>query len=135
MANHSASQAATFLRGMVRLAEFCTTRNHGLVAGLRFGGSGRSIIQRRVDQILSLDWSSTETQVSRNTLLQQSALMAVAIIAALIWIPLNPDVTGRTILSPWPAVTAAVLHEAGIEVRDYEVDRHRLHEHNRMRDL
>jgi bla regulator protein BlaR1 len=135
MANHSASQAATFLRGMVRLAEFCTTRTHGLVAGLSFGGSGRSIIQRRVDQILSLDWSSAEKDGPGKTLLQRCVLTTAALLAALIWIPLNPDATGRTILSPWPAVTAAVLHEAGIEVRDYEVDRHRLHEHTHVRSL
>lgn len=129
LANRSVSQATTFIRGMIRLAELCSSRTRRLVAGLRFGGAGKSMIQRRVDQILSRDWSSEANTTESLTIGHRTVLGFTAVLAALIWIPLNPDATGRTVLSPWPAVTAAVLHEAGLEVRDYELDRHRLHEH------
>lgn len=135
LANRTVSQATTFIRGMIRLADLCSTRTRRLVAGLRFGGTGKSMIQRRVDQILSRDWSSETSLTSSVSIGYRAVLGLTAVLAALIWIPLNPDATGRTILSPWPSVTAAVLHEAGLEVRDYELDRHRLHEHSRERML
>ncbi len=133
MANPTVVQAKTFLQGMVRLAEMCTSRTRGLVAGLGFGGAGRSMIQRRVEQILARDWSRELPQINSLPTRHRLTLAMTAVAAALIWIPLNPEATGRTLLSPWPSITAAALHEVGLEVRDYEVDRHRLHEHSHVR--
>lgn len=133
MANPTVVQAKTFLQGMVRLAEMCTNRTRGLVAGLGFGGAGRSMIQRRVEQILTRDWSRELPQINSLPMRHRLTLTMTAIVAAIIWIPLNPEATGRTLLSPWPSVTAAALYEVGLEVRDYEVDRHRLHEHRTVR--
>ncbi|MFN9720779.1 MAG: M56 family metallopeptidase [Planctomycetota bacterium] len=133
MANLNVVQAKTFLRGMVRLAEQRSHRTPGLAAGLGFGGAGRSMIQRRVDQILTRDWTSDLRSMTSLPKRYQLALGVTTLLAAIIWIPLNSEATGRTILSPWPSITAAALHEAGLEVRDYELDRHRLHEHSSVR--
>lgn len=126
-ANHSAVQASAFLRGMARLADICVSRTSSLAAGLGFSGAGRSILQRRIDQLLSLDWS-TKTQ-SKSSLRQTALLTGILPVTALIWVPVNDSATGRTILSPWPQISASVLREFGVAVRDYEVDNHRLMEH------
>lgn len=126
-ANNSVSQVASFLRGMIRVSDFCLAHSARMAAGMSFTGGGRSMIQRRVDQLLAIDWGRT-TDARKNALF--SALLTVtAVSVSLIWIPLNADATGRTIFSPWPEATATMLHELGISVRDYEVDSHRLLEH------
>jgi len=124
-ANQSASQAVVLLKGMVRLAEYCTARSGiRLIAGLGFAGSGRSMIQARVDQLLSLDWSGRMN--SRYSGRSVARLWIAAIAASFLWMPVNAQVTDRTLLSPWPSMSAAVLHECGIMARDYEQDSHRL---------
>ena len=60
------------------------------------------------------------------------ALMSIACLT--IWLPLNPHASRRASWSPWPAWSARVLNASGIEVRDYEVDGHRLDPHERMTD-
>lgn len=126
-ANHSAVQAAAFLRGMARLADYCVSRTSSLAAGMGFGGAGRSILQRRIDQLLSLDWSTNP----RPKMLFGSAALLVGImpLTVFIWIPINDSATGRSLISPWPQISASVLREFGVSVRDYEVDNHRLLEH------
>jgi len=127
LANQSPSQVAVFLKGMVRLSDFCRGRTSELAAGMGFGGHGRSMIQRRVDQLLSLDGSPRQTP--QNHRVVSAVLMMAAILASTVWVPLNAQATGRTLFSPWPGLSASILHELGISVRDYEVDTHRLLEH------
>jgi len=131
-ANHSAVQASAFLRGMARLADSCVSRNSKLAAGLGFAGAGRSILQRRVDQLLSFDWSANTRFKSSPA--RAALLIGILPVTALIWVPVNDSATGRTIVSPWPQVSASVLREFGVAVRDYEVDNHRLMEHNHRRE-
>lgn len=131
-ANHSAVQAGAFLRGMARLADTCVARNSSLAAGLGFFGVGRSILQRRIDQLLSLDWPSASRSKSHYG--QAALLLGTMPLAALIWIPVNDSATGRTMISPWPRISASVLREFGVTVRDYEVDNHRLMEHIHRRE-
>jgi bla regulator protein BlaR1 len=131
-ANHSAVQASAFLRGMARLADFCVSRTSSLAAGLGFSGAGRSILQRRIDQLLSLDWSADSR--TKSYLGQAALLIGILPIATLIWVPINDSATGRTIVSPWPQISASVLREFGVAVRDYEVDNHRLMEHIHRRE-
>lgn len=131
-ANHSAVQASAFLRGMARLADFCVSRTSSLAAGLGFSGAGRSILQRRIDQLLSLDWSTNSRSKPNGG--QAAILFGILPITALIWVPVNDSATGRTIVSPWPQISASVLREFGVAVRDYEVDNHRLMEHIHRRE-
>ena len=130
-ANRSATQATAFLRGMARLADYCVSRTSNLAAGLGFGGAGPSILQRRIDHLLTLNWSNLQPEPFP---LQAALLVSVMPLAALIWIPVNDSATGRTLVSPWPQISASVLREFGISVRDYEVDNHRLLEHIHRRE-
>ena len=131
-ANQSAVQASSFLRGMARLADFCVSRTSSLAAGLGFSGTGRSILQRRIDQLLSLDWSAKTR--SKSSPRQTALLIGILPVTALIWVPVNDSATGRTIVSPWPQISASVLREFGVAVRDYEVDNHRLMERIHRRE-
>jgi bla regulator protein blaR1 len=131
-ANHSAVQASAFLRGMARLADSCVSCTSSLAAGLGFTGVGRSILQRRIDQLLSLDWAADSG--SKSYFGQAALLIGILPITALIWVPVNDSATGRTIFSPWPQISSSVLREFGISVRDYEVDNHRLQEHIHRRE-
>lgn len=131
-ANHSAVQVSAFLRGMARLADSCVSRTSRLAAGLGFSGDGRSILKRRIDQLLSLDWSAGSRSTS--CVGQSLFLLGILPITALIWVPVNESATGRTIVSPWPQISASVLREFGVAVRDYEVDNHRLMEHIHRRE-
>ena len=131
-ANRSATQAAAFLRGMARLADYCVSQTSTLAAGLGFVGAGPSILQRRMEHLLSLDWSNNlqpKPWFGNATL-----LIGVLPLTALIWVPVNDSATGRTLVSPWPQISASVLREFGISVRDYEVDNHRLLEHMHRRE-
>lgn len=126
-ANRSAAQASAFLRGMARLADYCVLRTSTLAAGLGFAGAGRSILQQRIEHLLSLDWNNkTQPQPLH---WKATLLVSIMLLTALIWIPINDSATGRTMVSPWPQISASVLREFGIPVRDYEVDNHRLLEH------
>lgn len=131
-ANHSAVQASAFLRGMARLADYCVSRTSSLAAGVGFAGAGHSILQRRIDQLLALDWSPHARPKSH--LGQAAFLFGIMPLTALIWVPVNDSAPGRTLVSPWPQISASVLREFGIAVRDYEVDNHRLMEHVHRRE-
>lgn len=131
-ANRSAAQATAFLRGMARLADYCVSRTSTLSAGLGFGGAGRTILQRRIDHLLSLDWSN---DLQSKPLSGKAALLiGIMPLTALIWVPVSDTATGRSLVSPWPRISASVLREFGISVRDYEVDNHRLLEHIHRRE-
>jgi bla regulator protein blaR1 len=123
-ANESAMQAADFLKSMVRLSESCTLRTHRLVAGLGFGGAGESMIKRRAAHLLSLNWTDPAPRTHERG--ETIMFVTAAVLVSLIWIPLNALATDRAIFSPWPRVTASVLREMGMTVRDYEIDNHRL---------
>ena len=49
----------------------------------------------------------------------------------LVWLPVNPRASRRADWSPWPRWSAQTLDAVGMQVRDYEIDGHRLdgHEH------
>jgi hypothetical protein len=117
---------------MARLADYCVSRTSTLSAGLGFGGAGRSILQRRIEHLLSLDWSNN--QQPKPLFGNAALLIGIMPLTALIWVPVNDAATGRTLFSPWPQISASFLREFGISVRDYEVDNHRLLEHIHRRE-
>jgi hypothetical protein len=55
-----------------------------------------------------------------------SGLALISVVCLTIWLPLNPHASRRANWSPWPEWSARALGASGIEVRDYEVDGHRL---------
>lgn len=61
-------------------------------------------------------------------------LVAVALVTSTLWLPINAMAAPDTSWSPWPSWTARVLHEFGIQARDFEPygyahDLHELLEH------
>ena len=133
LANRTQADAAAFLRSLMRLSESTSRRAPVLLIGLNLISGGASMIQKRVDQLLAIDWTLPRRFESVflpiETVRSVICLSITGMLAAGIWIPLNSQASGRTFFSPWPMPTATLLHEAGIEVRDYELDSHRIVEH------
>lgn len=132
LSNATQEQAVAFVRSLVRLTD--TSLSHVATSSLELAAvtGGPSLLRTRVNHLLTIDWNQNtlRSAVSWNRTLARSAvyLFLAATVSTFVWIPLNPLVTGRTIFSPWPAPTATLLHEAGIDVRDYELDSHRITE-------
>ena len=125
-------EAVSFVKSLMRLSESFPGPAFESSIGLSLFTGGSSVMQRRVDQLLAMDWKqpgfrapvSLRHSAARGILL----LTFTAALSACLWIPLSPRASGRTKFSPWPAPTATLLHEAGIDVRDYELDGHRIEE-------
>jgi len=132
LANRTQADAASFLRSLVRLSECVRRREPVLSIGLNLISGGASIIQKRVDQLLAVDWTLPRRPdpafLPIDSVRSVLCLIFTGMLAAGIWIPLNSHASGRALFSPWPLPTATLLHEAGVEVRDYELDSHRIEE-------
>ena len=138
LANRTQTEVAAFLRSLVRLSESSSRRVPVLSIGLNLISGSASVIQRRVDQLLAIDCALPRRSsfallpvdhvrsAVRSAVHSAVCLAFTGILAAGVWIPLNSQASGRTLFSPWPTSTATLLHEAGIEVRDYELDSHRI---------
>lgn len=133
LANGTHAEAASFLRSLMRLSEPAFRRAPVLPIGLNLISGGASMIQQRVEQLLAIDWTlprrCDSVFLPGVTIRSIVCLLITGMLATGIWIPLNSHASGRTLFSPWPLPTATLLHEAGIEVRDYELDSHRIMEH------
>lgn len=129
-ANSSDAQVAVFLKAMLRLTDLYTASSSRLPAGLRFRGDGGSMIRRRVDELLLRNQEDRDHASPKFA--STFILTATAIISLVLWIPFNAESTGRTLFSPWPHLSASVLNEFGITVRDYELDSHRIQEHGHV---
>ncbi len=131
-ANSSRVDVASFLRSLIRLSASPLHRFSDFPIRLNLFSHDESTVRHRVDQLLAIDWTlpqQSEAASGNSEILKGAGLLALtALVAAAIWIPLNPQATGRTLFSPWPSSTATLLHEVGIRVRDYELDSHRVTE-------
>lgn len=131
-ANNSRADAVSFLRCLMRLSASSLHRFPDFPIRLNLFSNDESTVRHRVDQLLAIDWTLPQRSeaASRNSEILKGAglLVLTGLMATAIWIPLNPQATGRTLFSPWPASTATLLHEVGISVRDYELDSHRVTE-------
>jgi bla regulator protein BlaR1 len=137
-ANDDLPDVTAFLRSLMRFSETSANRSHLQSLGLNLYSGSASTVRRRVDQLLAVDWTvpqASETETLCWETLRGAGLLAMSgVLATLIWIPLNSHASRRALLSPWPAPTATLLHEAGITVRDYELDSHRISEQFRDDD-
>jgi bla regulator protein blaR1 len=93
-----------------------------LPAGLGFLGDA-SLLSRRAD-VLAETLGERIVRIRKVPTL--ATLIVVSMACAALWLPLNPHASRRSNWSPWPEWSARVLNATGIEVRDYEVDGHRL---------
>jgi bla regulator protein blaR1 len=118
-------EVANYLRSLLRLIESQVHVPDRLPAGVGFLGD-KSLLSRRASMLAeSLDRVARPLGTSRTCL----ALALIAALCAGIWLPVNPGASRRADWSPWPSWSARALDAAGVEVRDYEVDGHRLNPH------
>lgn len=122
----TAQEAASYLRGLLRITEQRVGAGLGLPAGLNFA-SGESMVQRRAKRIASRDWRILP--VRRSFAVVMAPLLAAFAVSLGVWLPINMGASHRSVWSPWPQWSATALHELGVTVRDFEIDSHRLRHH------
>ena len=124
----SQQEVAVYLQSLLRLIEARVPSPTALPAGLGFLGDA-SLLSRRASALAE---TLGERMVRIRKLPTIAALALMSLACLTIWLPLNPHASRRTSWSPWPTWSARVLNVSGIEVRDYEVDGHRLEPHERI---
>jgi bla regulator protein BlaR1 len=122
----SKTEVADYLRSLLRLIERKVHPPGRLPARIEFVGNA-SLLSQRAQKLGDFHKNSTYPTCVRRTVF---AVAIVAAICSLVWLPVNPDASRRSIWSPWPAWSARALNLVGVVVRDYEVDGHRLSLHN-----
>jgi beta-lactamase regulating signal transducer with metallopeptidase domain len=121
----SRQEVAVYLQSLLHLIEARIPAPTALPAGLGFLGDA-SLLSRRASVLAE---TLGERMVRIHKVPTITALVLLSIACLTIWLPLNPHASRRANWSPWPAWSARVLNASGIEVRDYEVDGHRLAPH------
>jgi bla regulator protein BlaR1 len=121
---------ANYLRSLLRLIESQIPPPNHLPAGMGFLGDS-NLLSKRTDALISWLNRSTDSGSHRHSAF---AVILAAGLCAFAWLPVNPQASRRSWWSPWPAWSASALDATGIQVRDYEIDGHRLerHEHRRL---
>lgn len=121
------TEAAAFLRGMLRLVEVRTAAVPTLSAGLTLTGRANFVAERatRLGTIPRPIPPDRRERVSA-----WAPLIAAPLLTLALWIPVDAGASPRALWSPWPPWTAVWLHAVGLPVRDYEIDNHRLAPHD-----
>jgi bla regulator protein blaR1 len=123
---NSSSEAAVYLRSLLRLVELQLNRPTLLPAGLSFAGQ-ESLLKRRANLLAD----SFERPIRSKPIWQPIlAFLLTVVVCGAIWFPVNPRASRRSEWSPWPQWSARTLEAVGLPVRDYEVDGHRLDGHD-----
>ncbi|MFU7557297.1 M56 family metallopeptidase [Roseiconus sp. JC912] len=133
--SNSIGSFSRYLQTLATVAEFsrnpsCTQVTRGT---LGFGDSKSSLI-RRSDRLVKLATASSKLTQWRAGRWRSSIASVGLVIAALlihqVWLPTNVLASSRSQWSPWPSWTANALHQADIQVRDFEAfdERVQLHE-------
>jgi hypothetical protein len=110
------------LQSILRLIEARIPTPTALPAGLGFLGDA-TLLSRRA-KVLAESMGKGAIGIHKAPTLLM--LILVSATCGALWLPLNPQASRRARWSPWPTWSARVLNASGIEVRDYEVDGHRL---------
>jgi len=121
----SRHDVAVYLRSLLRLIELRLSSPTLLPAGVGSVGDASLLGRRATLLVDSFDKPATNRPRSRPTFVFSAAVL----ICVLIWLPVNPRASRRSDWSPWPRWTARTLEACGIDVRDYEIDGHRLDGH------
>ena len=113
------ADSAAYLRTLLRIAERCErTKN---ASTMSFGRTPSEIVlrARRLVDITK----NTHRDLTSRTLGRRSAaavLFAATLLISLIWIPMDPLASSRSMWSPWPRWTTQAAHCFGVSLRDYE---------------
>ncbi|MEZ6044073.1 MAG: M56 family metallopeptidase [Planctomycetaceae bacterium] len=118
---NSKQEIVAYLRTLLTIVEYTTSRNDQLPSSLNFS-RGKQVIARRAERLVAL--ASTNHPNSRLFVprkLALSCLVFLSLLCSLLWLPLNVLASPRSNWSPWPKWSASLLHDLGLPVRDFEV--------------
>jgi beta-lactamase regulating signal transducer with metallopeptidase domain len=126
----SPSDIVDYLKSLLTVVEHATAVDRDAPSSLTFGG-GKSIVAARARRLVRIANESAESRSPRiSGLAAMLSLSIAALLATLVWIPVDALASPRSAWSPWPAWTSGVLHDFGVHARDYEAydSRTRLYE-------
>ncbi len=119
VAANNGVDSAAYLRTLLRIVERCErTRNASTMA---FGRSPSEIVLR-ARRLIDIT-KGAESESSRFLLGKRAAgatLFALTLLISLVWIPMDPLASSRSMWSPWPHWTAKAAHCFNYNLRDYE---------------
>jgi len=118
-AANSGANSAAYLRTLLQIVERCE-RNRNTSA-ISFGRTPSEIVlraRRLVDLAANSQSQPRHRFIGRRT--ATCLLMGLTVALSLIWIPIDPLASPRSIWSPWPHWTARAAHCFGYNLRDYE---------------
>ncbi|HEX3601041.1 MAG TPA: M56 family metallopeptidase [Lacipirellulaceae bacterium] len=122
----SRHEVVDYLRSLLRLIESKVRPLSRLPAGVGFMGDASLLSQRANILGEYVEHAPAPVKAGRAV----AIITLFALTCSLVWLPVNPYASRRSAWSPWPSWSSQLLNATGIEVRDYEVDGHRLSLHN-----
>jgi bla regulator protein blaR1 len=128
------SEIVAYLKTLLTIVEQNAVNEGPQVGSLAFVRN-RNVMAERARRLVHAAQQPTTPGRSPLTqrLLSRAApamLVAATCIASILWLPINVLASPEARWSPWPEWTAHVLHDFGVQTRDFEVYDHRyaLHE-------
>ncbi|WP_286763585.1 MULTISPECIES: M56 family metallopeptidase [Rhodopirellula] len=130
VAAKTAGKFGAYLRTLAKVAERCGSVSCTEVpkGTLAFGNQPSALV-RRSNRLVELAEGNPPESRWRG-IAAMAVLLLGAVLIQQVWLPTNAMASRRSDWSPWPTWTASALHEAGVQVRDFELfeDRVQMHE-------
>ncbi|TWT98160.1 Regulatory protein BlaR1 [Botrimarina colliarenosi] len=110
-ASDQGASTAAYLRTLLKVVE---NRQRRFGAGLTIGRSVSEVRLRAARLVANL--SEPSGSGGRRAV---AGVVVAAVVATLVWLPVDPLASPRSRMSPWPAWSASVLHGLGVPARDF----------------
>ena len=123
----SRTEAEFLLRSLLRLTELAG-RRAGFRLASKVVGDASGMLAERARRLSAVSADVRDIQCGAVWVLAPAGIGIAAML--LLWIPIDVAASARSAWSPWPTWSARALQAAGIFVRDYEIDGHRLAPHS-----
>jgi len=115
----SPKQISRYLRALLRIIEQ-GAGHRALVAALPFSRAGGTIA-RRARRLAAIAQDSPLRRWEVPERVAVAGLFLAAAFCFFVWIPVDVMASTRSHWSPWPKWSAHVLHDFGIQARDFEI--------------
>ena len=114
------SETAEYLRTLMEILQRVQPSDGVSQTALTFGGR-ISIVTRRARRLVHMAHTEPPRQERRlSTSASIACVLLVTIASTFVWLPINLQASPFRAWSPWPNWSARVLHDFGIEARDFE---------------
>ncbi len=130
VAAKTAGKFGAYLRTLVKVAERCGNVScTDVPKGTLAFGNQPSALLRRSRRLVELS-KGDKPQSRWRPIAAMAGLLLCATLIQQVWLPTNAMASQRSDWSPWPSWTASALHQASVQVRDFELfqDRVQMHE-------